>query len=149
MGNDMSHGMHNTSTYHVWENMKQRCLNSKHPSFLRYGARGINICDEWLAFENFYRDMGEKPENFTLERKNNNDGYRKSNCVWATRAEQSDNLSTCRKIEYNGKTQSIGAWAREYQLSHGVLWNRLMSLGWEMKRALNEPPRILKGKNNV
>jgi len=141
-----THGMHDTKTYGVWEAMKQRCLNERNPSYKNYGGRGITVFDEWMSFEGFLADMGEQPKGLTLELCDNNAGYSKANCVWATRAQQSDNLRTCRKFEYQGKTQSVGAWAREYGLSHGVLWNRLVQLGWSIERALTQAPRQLNCK---
>ena len=42
-------------------------------------------------FENFLIDMGEKPDGLSLERKENNKGYSKGNCYWATRDQQSRN----------------------------------------------------------
>ncbi len=85
-----SHGMWNTSEYHAWENMKARCLNPKHPSFVNYGGRGITICDMWRdSFINFYEDMGAKPyAEYTLERVNNDKGYSPDNCIWADRTSQ-------------------------------------------------------------
>lgn len=63
------HGMHGTSEYYSWQNMKSRCNNSKNKEYHRYGGRGIKVCDEWLnSFETFYKDMGAKPTSeHTLE----------------------------------------------------------------------------------
>ena len=47
--------------------------------------------DRWLDFENFYEDMGERPEGMTLDRIDNDKGYCKDNCRWAGSVVQSNN----------------------------------------------------------
>ena len=42
-----------TNLYGVWSNMKARCSNSNQISYRNYGARGIEVCQEWLSFEPF------------------------------------------------------------------------------------------------
>ena len=71
--------------------MIQRCENPNNPDYKDYGGRGIKVCPRWHKFENFYKDMGEKPEGLTLERKNNDGIYGLSNCCYATRKEQANN----------------------------------------------------------
>lgn len=83
-------GIH-TPTYDSWSSMKKRCLNPKSKDYRYYGDRGIVICERWMDFKNFLKDMGEKPTGLTLERKNNDLGYFPENCMWATRKEQSQN----------------------------------------------------------
>lgn len=80
--------MKQTPTYNSWRGMKQRCLNPNHEHYSRYGGRGITVCKAWLKFENFLEDMGERPLGKTLERKDNDKGYSKANCCWATRRVQ-------------------------------------------------------------
>ena len=74
--------------YISWKHMRGRCLRKTHKDYRFYGGRGIRICKRWRKFENFLADMGDRPEGLTLERKNNNRGYCKSNCRWATRKDQ-------------------------------------------------------------
>ena len=71
--------------------MKQRCLNENNPRYADYGGRGIGVSDSWLIFENFFEDMGIRPLGLSIERKNNDLGYSKENCKWATLEEQSTN----------------------------------------------------------
>ena len=71
--------------------MKDRCLNSKHYAFKDYGGRGITVSEEWLNIDNFLKDMGERPKGLSLDRINNDMGYSKENCRWATWKEQSSN----------------------------------------------------------
>lgn len=80
-----------TPTYVSWQSMKARCHNPKATSYERYGARGITVCRRWHKFENFLADMGERPEGMTLDRRNNNRGYSKANCRWATPKQQHEN----------------------------------------------------------
>ena len=85
------HGMYRTPTYKTWNDMLQRCNNQKHACYKDYGGRGITVCDRWLKFENFLKDMGKKPEDLTIERVDNNKGYFKKNCIYTTQMEQTHN----------------------------------------------------------
>lgn len=82
----------------MWAAMIQRCENEKNPSFENYGGRGITVSNEWHSFETFIADMGRRPDStLTVERKNNDLGYSKENCVWATRSDQAFNKRPKRK----------------------------------------------------
>jgi len=78
-------------TYRSWYHMKDRCQNSSHPHYKDYGARGIRVCERWQDFANFLADMGERPEDKTLDRIDNNKGYEPGNCRWATKKQQTQN----------------------------------------------------------
>jgi len=131
-----------TTTYRVWLGMKSRCNNPNNMNYYRYGAVGIKVCDSWNhSFENFLKDMGERPDGLTLERKENSKGYFKDNCRWATPKEQANNRKSNRLVTFDGKTKSIAQWAEEYSLRYTVLRGRIKS-GWDMGDALNKPPRI-------
>lgn len=122
------HGMRNTRTYRSWHAMKERCTNPNHDYFHRYGGRGITICDAWVnSFEQFFKDMGERPDNTTLERKDNEAGYSALNCVWAPRSVQGNNMSNNRVIAFNGERKTLAQWARHFGLTYATLMQRLKS----------------------
>lgn len=78
--------------YSVWAAMLARCTNPNEPSYKNYGGRGIAVTPRWHHFKNFVADMGPKPHGkLTLERRNNDLGYSKKNCIWASRTEQALN----------------------------------------------------------
>jgi len=78
-------------TYYTWMNMIQRCTNPKQPSYKYYGGRGITVCERWKSFANFLADMGERPEDRTLDRINNDGNYELGNCRWADQETQQGN----------------------------------------------------------
>lgn len=43
-----THGMAKHPLHSTWQAMKQRCTNPNHPEYIRYGAKGVTVCDEWL-----------------------------------------------------------------------------------------------------
>lgn len=88
----VTHNKRNTTEYRIWCNMKTRCTNPNFKQWKDYGGRGITICKEWLeSFEQFYKDMGKKPDGKTIDRIDNNKGYEPSNCKWSTYLEQAQN----------------------------------------------------------
>lgn len=126
-------------TYRVWTDMKRRCVNPKHKAYPRYGARGISVCERWLNdFAAFVADMGEKPEGMTLDRIDNAGPYSPENCRWATWREQNNNRRSTRKLEWDGRTQSLRQWSRELGINHVTLRRRLEH-GWTVERALTTP----------
>lgn len=135
-----THGMNHSPEHKSWIAMRVRCGYDKSPSYERYGAAGIVVCDRWLnSFENFYADMGPKPsETHTIERVDNSRGYEPGNCIWATPSEQAKNRKTTHWITHDGKTLCIKDWAALTGISRRTIHTRL-SVGWSTADALTKP----------
>jgi hypothetical protein len=86
-----THGQSYSLTYRVWDSMVRRCNNITHHAYKSYGGRGIKVCEEWLKFENFWKDMGEKPKGLQIDRINNDGNYEPNNCRWVTPKENMNN----------------------------------------------------------
>ena len=130
-----THGMSKTREYTSWAGMKDRCLNRNRKYYKDYGGRGITICKRWMRFENFYADMGNRPAGTTLDRIDNNKGYYKENCRWATMKEQGNNKRDNHLLTFDGKTQNISQWADSIRIKHTALRTRIWR-GWGIERAL-------------
>jgi hypothetical protein len=113
-----THGKSKAPIYPLWQGMLDRCNNPSNSRYARYGGRGIAVCDEWLDFAKFYADMGDCPPGKSLDRKDNNHGYSKDNCRWATAKEQASNTSRTRRITINGRTDTMANWKRELHKGH-------------------------------
>lgn len=88
----ITHGMASEPVYRVWASIVQRTTNPKNSQWEYYGGRGIVLCEKWKAFEGFWDDMrqGYSPE-LSIERRDVDKGYDKSNCYWAEIATQQHN----------------------------------------------------------
>lgn len=135
-----THGMEKTPEYRVWVDMRRRCADPRRPDFKNYGARGITVCDEWAqSFEAFYRDMGPRPEQHTMDRLNNDGPYAKWNCVWATRKLQERNKRTSRIVQIDGRRMTVAEACEVYGIKKATAENRLNALGWTAEDTFKRP----------
>ena len=115
-----------SSEYVSWRSMIQRCSNPETNGYYRYGGRGITVSERWLVFENFVADMGLKPDPlFTIERRDTNGNYEKNNCYWASREQQYKNKTNSRLVIYNGRTETLAQWSREFQIPETTLRRKI------------------------
>lgn len=114
--------------YWIYYAMVGRCYNTKNPRYKDYGARGINVCDEWKndnktffvwALANGYK------EDLTLDRLDNDKGYNPVNCVWVTNKENCNHTRKTHFLTYQGKTQSLKKWSEETGINYSTLRNRV------------------------
>ncbi len=128
-----------SKTYDAWQSMIQRCTNPKSMYYYNYGGRGIAVCKRWRKFENFLKDMGIPKNGLTLDRVNNDKGYCKSNCRWATRKEQNRNKRNNIFVTHKNETRLLLDWAEEFNINYHTLYGRIFILGWSVEKAFTTP----------
>lgn len=132
-----------TPEYRVWHKMKQRCYDVDSNGYENYGGRGIRVCKRWLdGFQNFFDDMGKRPEGMSIERKDNNGNYEPSNCCWATKKTQSNNRRNNIQIMFNGRTQNLKQWCDEFGVKYKMAHKRIKHYGWTPEKAFTTPISI-------
>jgi hypothetical protein len=117
--------MEGTPTYKTWAAMKVRCDPMSKQKYPNYAGRGIGVCDRWQTFENFYDDMGERPQGKSIDRIDNNKGYCPENCRWATPKQQCNNRRNTVYVKHNGKILNVWQFAKEIKLSESGALKRV------------------------
>jgi hypothetical protein len=116
-----------SGAYRSWRSMKERCYVKSCIEYERYGGRGIIVCDRWKNyFENFLEDMGERPEGYSLERKDFNGSYEPSNCCWIHNSQQAKNRRNNKYVVLNGEKLIYTDAARALNLNPSTIsrWKR-------------------------
>ena len=129
---NIKHRFYGTPTYKSWAEMKYRCSHN----IKKY--KNISFCESWNDFENFYKDMGERPKNTSLDRINPNGNYEPNNCRWATSEQQQNNRTNNNKIYFNGKTLTISQWAKLLNIKRSTLAQRIYCYKWSIEKALTK-----------
>ncbi len=118
--------------------MRERCLSPASDAYKNYGGRGIKICERWSYFENFVSDMGDKPENMTLDRIETNGDYSPGNCKWSTKQEQARGRRKTRWFIIDGCRLCLVDVAEKYNIKRKTLEQRLKT-GMPIEKAITTP----------
>lgn len=131
--------------YWIWVGIKQRCNNHNNWAYPFYGGRGITVCSEWIDdYERFIADMGNCPtSSHSIDRINNDAGYFKENCRWATPKEQADNRSN--KILIDGL--SIEEICKLTGMKYSGVYARYQR-GWHIDQ-IATTPKVTDGKRKT
>jgi len=132
-GGNYKHGMYGTPTYKSWSEMKLRCNYPWHSSG---HYENISYCDRWRKFENFFEDMGVRPEGTTLDRIDCNGNYTPENCRWADIYTQENNRGNNVYYFIGGGKLTLTQIARKYNVSRSNLANKIYLYKMNIRDAL-------------
>ena len=157
-------------------NAIHRCHNPEHIAFKNYGARGITVCEEWReaegGFDDFLLHIGPRPDGqHSLDRIDNDQGYRPGNVRWTDRKTQQNNRRQQKRyvtdygwgigktpalphvgrgsclsalVPHAGKLQTVAEWARELRMDAATIRQRL-ERGMAPEQALS--PQSYRGRH--
>lgn len=120
-----------TRTYRTWNSMLSRCNTATCKEYKNYGGRGIKVCDEWMDYSAFLKDMGIRPDKMTLDRIDVNGNYCKENCRWATKIEQENNRRNTIYLVRNGERITMANFVRLVGVTRSKVEWRLRK-GWSV-----------------
>lgn len=121
-----THGQWNHPLFKTWEGMVARCTQSQNKDWLRYGGRGIKVCDSWLESpEKFFEDMGTRPHRASLDRIDVNGNYEPGNCRWATTMEQGSNKRSNSFFNIGGELLHLAEVSRRYNIAEATFSRRI------------------------
>jgi len=129
-------GMSRTPEYTAWIRMRRSCYDTDYKDYARYGARGIQVCEEWKNdFLAFFSYVGKRPSSkHSIDRyPNNNGNYEPGNVRWATCTQQARNRRSSKLIEFNGVTKSMVEWSVEFNIPYVIMKSRIRH-NWTMER---------------
>jgi hypothetical protein len=145
-----THNQRHTHLYEVWKSMKQRCYNPKLKAYKNWGARGIEVCEEWRnnfqAFYDWSYDNGYTIDNhkkgekikLTIDRINVNGNYEPTNCRWVERSVQSRNRRVNKIISYKNEEHCLVEWCEILNISYRTTMGRLRR-GWSIEKTFTTP----------
>lgn len=128
------------------KHMMARCYNKNNQDYYNYGARGIKVCDEWLADRNTFCEWSllngfEEGKDLSIDRIDSSKDYSPENCRWANKVTQGQNtrrnvldMNRVREMraEYtNNPSLNKEGMAIKYDVSKSTVWLVLNNRIWK------------------
>lgn len=137
-----THGMTHTRPYKIWCGIKWR-FNPNSKDYKRYGGRGLELDPRWEdSFNEFWNDMKDGySSELTIDRIDNNKGYFKENCRWATYKEQSNNRRSNIVVKYKGEKLTLSQISDKYHIDKRLLYDRYSVQKWTIEKCVEKPKR--------
>lgn len=130
--------------YGQWVTLNQKCYNSKYPKYPKWGGLGYTVCEKWRnsseEFLNWLKENNWKIK-MTVICKNGAKEFSPENCLLIPFSQYCKNIKEKidlqrNGITYNGKTQTMKQWAKEYNMTYGALRSRMQKNNYDIDYCL-------------
>ena len=126
----IKHGMSGTPEWSAYKDARNRCNSPKNKRYKDYGGRGIKFL--FTSFEQFFAELGPRPQGLSLDKINNDGNYEPGNVRWATSKEQGLNrrqtLDDLTGYVF-GRLKVISRFEERTKTDKRVAWNCICSCG--------------------
>lgn len=147
-----------------WLGMLSRCRCEGNEDFHNYGARGISVCDSWLAFDEFrkWSLANGWQDGLSIDRIDSDGNYEPSNCRWLTKSENSrlacegrkakggykmthDSASALKRLFIESDLQ-VSEIARQFSISIREAWDIVKGERWKDAEPFGDVARTKRPK---
>lgn len=108
----------------IFYGMRYRCYEENNKNYRWYGAKGINICEDWIrnpkAFEDWALRNGYS-DHKTIDRIDSEKDYCPENCRWVTNAQNTKYKSSTMMIKANGEVHTGRDWSKILGLGINII----------------------------
>lgn len=122
-----THGETNSRLYNIWRGVKKRCRLKSNHAYKCYGAKDIDVCEEWYSSYEKFREWSLNngyEDGLTLDRINGLKGYTPNNCRWTDWKTQENNRCNNVIVTYKGKQYPRGILASKLQVTVQAIYYR-------------------------
>jgi hypothetical protein len=124
--------------YEVWRSMNRRCHEQSSQQYVRYGARGIQVCDTWQQdFAAFveWADAAGYEKGLQIDRIDNDGGYSPENCRFVSAMKNANNRRDNVRYFALGETKTLSEWARGCDITPAAIRARIKT-GYPIEKAV-------------
>ena len=131
----------------AFDAMYLRCYDENNKDYRWYGAKGVQICNEWLknplSFETWSTQNGYRND-LTIDRIDSDGDYSPENCQWIPLKENSRKAGKVNWITVNGETLTGRQWAEKLNLGvnriNTIIRERGLDAAENLIRSIIEDP---------